>query len=237
MFNFNRSEKNSGSGIPYIQMGKIYIVPVLRFRLNFTILVRKAFATLRPEAGKDLIAVTLPPSIDSYLKSTLDAQGSGLMPVMLAIAKWKDEEYKEVLPITPADGLVEAYRIANERNLTWACVDRDLVPGMLVNKTCLSKPKLPDDYAVLDWGVEEYLKAIEGYLETPPTRFDPIDTWREEYIAEVIRRSYPFYRRILLFCEATHVKGIKSLLGTTTKKLNYTKTETISPTITIARAS
>ncbi|WP_170246937.1 hypothetical protein, partial [Nonomuraea zeae] len=46
----------------------------------------------------------------------------------------------------------------------------------------------------------------------PPSRFEPVDTWRELYMAAQLQRLQPRHHRVLFVCNATHVRPIQQLI-------------------------
>lgn len=201
------------TGDPFIREGKLWIVPIIRQRLNFTVLVRRAFHALEPWTSEDAVAVALPRFVGRKMVGLLrDVQDRSVLPVRLIVASWGETDYREVFPVTPADGLVEAVRSATENGLPLNFVDRDIRPGNLVNRTCLSDAEFPDDGLVCMRGAHHYLSLIAPQLAEPPSRFDPVDTWREAHIAEQLKHLIPRHGRILLVCEAVHVPAIRRLV-------------------------
>jgi hypothetical protein len=201
-----------GEAISYIRQQNIFFVPILRHRLNFAVLVRRALRQLGPWTDQDLIAVALPPSVGVVVRMEVQGQRYGVLPVSLVIANWEDGIQQEVFPVTPCDGIVEAVRVASERDLPLEFIDQELSPGNLVMRQCLLDPQWPDDDLVLRWGSLRYLRLITEQIEQPPIRFEPVDTWREIHMAEALRALSPKYSRVLAVCEATHLEPIRRLL-------------------------
>ena len=81
-----------------IPLGNIYIVPVIRQRLNFCVLVQRAVREMRlgPE---DLIAVELAPSALGKVQEAIgrfpqknerkSPQGYGILPERLRLIRWQ----------------------------------------------------------------------------------------------------------------------------------------------------
>ncbi len=192
---------------PFITYGNLYFVPILRQRLNFAVLVQRAVDELALDEH-DLIAVQLPSSVErSVLKAI-----KKLPKVSLIITALGQFEQREVFPITPCDGMVEAIRISREKEIPLEFIDQEIVPGHLVDRYCIDDPNWPDDSFALERGIEWYLNLIQKRLSYPPARFEPMDTWREIYMALQIQQLYPLYQRILVVCNATHVNPIRQLL-------------------------
>jgi hypothetical protein len=193
--------------MPYLEQGNIYFVPVLRHHLNFAVQVQKA-AELLGLGPEDLVAVGLP---ESVRERTLEAIGK-LPRVSLVISSVSDSDQREVFPITPADGIVEAIRLATERHVPLRFVDQEIAPGNLVDHFCVADEDWPDDGLALTHGAEWYLDLIAERLAHPPSRFEPVDTWRELHMAAELQRLHPRHRRVLFVCHAAHVRPIQQLI-------------------------
>ena len=182
-------------------VGNVHIVPVLRNRLAFAITMRRALAAqeaIRPWGERDLIAVALPPSISEALR-----EGIALLPrVSLLFGITSGQRGREVLAVTPCDGMIEAVRTADEHGWPLEFVDLEVAPGNLQRDACVRDPDWPDDTLALAVGVQRYMKMIEGYFAQPPARLEPLDSLRERHIAERVRRFQPFHDRIILVCDA-----------------------------------
>ena len=81
-------------------------------------------------------------------------------------------------------------------------------------------PHWPDDGLVLDMGAKRYLELIRELISVPPNRTEPVDTWREYHIAEMLQRLEPQFRRILFVCDAKLVGNIQRLLGAPSLRLS-----------------
>jgi hypothetical protein len=192
---------------PYIEQGNICIVPILRHHLTFAIQVQQTVRHLGLD-HRDLIAVALP---ESARKPVLEAIGR-LPRVSLVITAMSDSDQREVFPVTPADGIVEAVRTALERNLSLRFIDQEVAPGHLLDHFCLNDEEWPDDGLTLRLGAAAYLRLISGRLAHPPSRFEPIDGWRELHMAAQLQEAAGTYRRVLFVCNATHVEPVQRLL-------------------------
>jgi hypothetical protein len=199
------------TSIPY---GNLSLVPVLRHRLEFAILVRRALAELGAkmpwDKGQDLIVVTLPPSMEA----SLDEAIQGLPNVSLVVAKAAGRRDREVFGVTPADAFVEAVRTAREHE--WPVEFADIAPSvgnLLGHDLCVRDPGWPDDSLVHHMGAGRYLRLVEGYFAVPPARIEPLDTWREVAVSEHLRTVQPFWRRVLVVCDAGLVGPVIDRLG------------------------
>jgi hypothetical protein len=232
--------------LPYIEHDptRLFFVPVLRQRLNFAVLVQRALRELAPWTDRDLIAIALPPSVLVAVRGALRSPGDALagspprkaLPVSLVIASWGDSDYREVFPITPCDGVIEAVRYAEENHRPIEAIDCEIKPGHLIPRRCLDDPNWPDDDLVLRWGPARYLDLIADRIEQPPTRFEPIDTWREVRMAERLRALRPRYHRILVVCETVHVRAVRRLLRVPSRPGGPTDEPAKPPGLQVLRA-
>ncbi|MDO0930802.1 hypothetical protein QQY66_03595 [Streptomyces sp. DG2A-72] len=193
--------------LPYIRQGEVCIVPVVRHHLTFAVQVQRAVHELGL-GRQDLVAVGLPESVRGPMLQAVKA----IPRVSLVVSRVRDSDQHEVFPVTPADGMVEAVRIATERDIPLALVDQEMAPGHLLDRFCMADEEWPDDGLALEHGAEWYLALIAERLARPPSRFEPVDTWRELHMAARLQALYPRYRRILFVCNATHVAAVRRLL-------------------------
>ncbi|MET8759470.1 hypothetical protein [Lentzea sp. NPDC004782] len=192
---------------PYLRQGNVYIVPVLRHHLNFAVQVQRTVRELQLDE-QDVIAVGLPESVHAPMLKAVDK----LPRVSLVISRVSDGDQREVFPVTPADGMTEAVRIATDRAIPLRFVDQEIAPGHLVDRFCMADEDWPDDGLALQHGAQWYLDLVAERLAHPPSRFEPVDTWRELHMAAQLRRLHLRYRRVLFVCSATHVPAIQRLL-------------------------
>jgi hypothetical protein len=193
---------------PFVQHGNVYFVPVIRQRLNFAVLVQRAVGRLGLN-DEDVIAVALPNSLREPLAAAL----AKLPFVSLIIASLDAAKLREVFPVTPCDGMVEAIRIATERKIPFECIDREIAPGHLRGRSCIRDFDWPDDGLALHLGAREYLSMVETSLSQPPVRSEPVDSWRESAMAQRLRELAPRHRFVLVVCDAANVSGIARLLS------------------------
>src|SRR6202040_1795974 len=103
----------STEGTLFFRVENIYLIPVLRQRLAFSILVRRALQALGAETewdpAHDLICVSLPPSVAPYLREGIDR----LPDVSQIWAEDSARSAREIFPVTPCDAFVEAVRAAD----------------------------------------------------------------------------------------------------------------------------
>lgn len=214
----------------YLRCANIYFVPILRLRLSFAVLVQRAQQQLGLDT-EDAIAVALPQSVRPLVQKAI-----GKLPALsLVFASLDKDSHREVFPVTPADGIVEAIRIAGERGIDLECIDRELAPGHLAGRSCEKEADWPDDELALQLGVPSYMELISYRIAQPPIRTEPVDTWRELAMAEKLRRLQPLYRRILCVCEAAHVGQITRLLGSPSQPFDVSDEASASAACSIAQ--
>ncbi|GHO48962.1 hypothetical protein [Ktedonospora formicarum] len=201
---------------PYIRQGNIFFVPVLRHRLNFAVLVQQAFHELGLD-HHDLIAVELPASAEKPLREALQR----LPSISLAILSVSDSDQREVFPVTPADALIEGIRTAIDRDIPLAFIDQELTPGHLTDRICIEDAPWPDDALALKHGAEWYLDLVAGRLSHEPSRYEPVDSWRELHMARRLQQLFPFYQRILVISHAAHIRPIQHLLRLSPLSLDH----------------
>jgi len=217
------SNEDTAMATAFIKHKNLYFLPVLPQRLNFAVLVQRAVYQLDQDHigilnQEDLIAVSLPQSIRKYLESAINELPT--ISLLVAFAKTSNNvDPREVFPVTPGDGIIEAIRIANKRRIPLKFIDREVSPTLLRNRSCAINPDFPDDGFALEYGPQEYLNLIRSYITQPPMRFEPIATWRENFMAERLRELQTSYRRILFVCDATHVEVIISHLKSVNERI------------------
>jgi hypothetical protein len=190
-------------GQPYIAVQNVYVVPVVRNRLNFCVLVKRAFDELRLDS-RDLIAVELPRQIErAYLDCVSD-----FPKVSLLLTSDAGGATQEVFTVTPCDAVAEATRTGVEAGIDVAFIDRSMSPRLLEARQCIENPTWPDDGLVLINGVDWYLSQVSALISIPPARSDPIDDWRESFMAMRLQELAPWYERIVVVCDLVHAKPI-----------------------------
>jgi hypothetical protein len=193
----------------------IHFVPIIPYRLHFAVAVQKAVAEIERDVrlgGEDLIAVSAPASIRAAFVDALKR----LPRVSLLLLRdrlGRPDDPREVVAVTPTDGVVEAARIAVERALPLEFIDCEIAPAHLLERICRRDPHWPDDGIALERGAEAYLDLIGPYLSEPSVRGEPVATWREHHMAERLQLLQPRFRRLLVVCHASHVGPVRRLLG------------------------
>jgi hypothetical protein len=182
-------------------------VPVLRHRLNFAVQVQRAVRELGLDQS-DAVAVALPESVRAQVLAAIRE----FPEVSLVVSADRDAGQREVFPVTPADGIVEAIRIAQESGLGLWFVDQEVAPGHLIDRFCIAEEPWPDDGLALELGAEAYLGVVGDRVRHPPARFEPVDSWRELHMATRLQEITGRYRRVLFVCEATHLQPVLRLI-------------------------
>ncbi|MGA1841247.1 MAG: hypothetical protein ACMUIU_11535 [bacterium] len=201
--------------LPYIKHNNIFFVPIIRARLNFAVLVQRAVAEFKHKGEDFIFAVELPASIDGKIREAIKK----LPQVSLLVSKVGQGhngaiEDREVFPITPCDGIIEAVRIAVDEGIPLHYIDIEINPAHLLDRYCMIFPDWPDDNLILKYGAKWYLDLIQKDISHPSARIDPIDTRREIFMADQLRLLHTKYQRsnILFVCDVAHVAPIRKLL-------------------------
>ena len=186
----------------FIRVENLYLMPVLRSRLAFAALFRRALNQLfqgQPpwDGREDLICVSLPPSLEGPI-----LEGVEMLPRVSQVwAQAADNAGREIFAVTPSDAFVEAIRTARDKRLAIRFIDMEIMPGNILRHPCQREPDWADDSFVDLIGVREYTNLVASQLAQPPMRFEPVDTWREAYMSQRLRELYPCWRRTLFLCD------------------------------------
>lgn len=204
-----------------IRFQNLHFVPVVRHQLSFAVCVRSAFFELardRPWTDEDLVAIALPMSIGKESERILSGQKEGCLPVTLLYASWGAVAPREVFAISPTDAFAEAMRLAIEHHVSLSYIDSEISPDDFSLRRCADHPFYPDSTLVLEplIGCKGYIELIRQLCAEPPVRFEPTDTWREQFLAANLRRLHRNYRRVLVICEAQHYLALPKLIVTAT---------------------
>ena len=216
---------------PYLKAENIYFVPVLRQRLTFAALVRQALTALETEKEwsrtEDLIAVALPNSVERPLRDAIDHLNERDQPlVSLIVAYVPGVGAREVFPVTPCDAMIEAARIACQREYPLEFVDLDISPANILRGPCIKDPNWADDTLINVIGIDKYIDLVQPYFSVAPARTEPLDTWREMFIAQRLRTLAPLWRRIIVVCDAGLVRSIQHYIRQPSLTLIPEATET-----------
>ncbi len=182
------------------KFGPVHALPVLHYKMEFAALVRKAVERVKP----DCIAIEIPPALQSQFQ-----RGVSRLPEISVLRyetgrgrKRGDDSGQTVyLIIEPADPLVEAARLALERNIPLACVDVDL------EDYPRHEEPLPDTYAIRRIGLAAYYREyLNACGDLAPGREDLM---REQGMAYRLQALAERHERILLVCGMAHVERLK----------------------------
>jgi hypothetical protein len=183
------------------QFGPIHALPVLHYTMEFASLAHRAVERVKP----DCIAVELPPTLQSHFQRGISRlpEISVLRYEVRRSRKRGEKLFRTVyLLIEPADPLVEAARLALERDIPLACVDVDL------EEYPRHGEPFPDSYAVQRIGLgayyREYLNVCGG--GTAPEREDLL---RERGMAFRLQELAERHERILFVCGMAHLERVK----------------------------
>src|SRR5262245_9575318 len=123
--------------LPFIQVENLAIVPVLRSRLAFAALFRRALGRLdaqREWDGKqDLICLSLPQSLESPIRAAIAE-----LPKLSQVWSSSDEfATREIFAVTPCDAFVEAARTGADRRIPVQFMDAEITPGNIPTARCM----------------------------------------------------------------------------------------------------
>jgi hypothetical protein len=186
------------------QFGPIHGLPVLHYTMEFASLARRAVEWVKP----DCIAVELPLTLQSHFQRAISRLPEiSVLRYEVRRSRKRDENlYRTVyLLIEPADPLVEAARLALDRNIPLACVDVDL------EEYPRHGEPFPDSYAVQRIGLGAYYREfLHARGDTPPGREDLL---RERGMAFRLQELAKRHERILFVCGMAHLERVKSFFG------------------------
>ncbi len=140
------------------------LLPTLHQRVEFAVLVRRAFSLLRPSA----LAIELPRSIEEPFRRAV-----ARLP-FLSVVLYPEGDTFVYLPIEPHEPMVEAARLALENRLPLHLVDRD------DSSYPLRRDRAPDSYALTRTGPGPFLQEL---LRAFPPSADPRDALRDRTMA------------------------------------------------------
>lgn len=185
------------------RFGLIHALPVLHYRMEFAQLVRLAFDRVNPQA----VAVELPLTLgEPFLRALRRLPQVSVISYRIAPKNATGQEESVYLLVEPADPLVEAGRLALERDIPLHLIDVDTddYPRHL--------ERLPDSYSICRIGLEayyrEYLRASAGI---PPCRED---LRREQGMAYRLRELANRHERVLLVCGMAHLERLRRFFAT-----------------------
>jgi hypothetical protein len=173
-------------------LGNIRLVPVLHGHMQFALEVRRQFADCRPDA----IAVELPETIEPKVFKAVKR-----LPFLSLIEYPLDDE-RMLLLIEPTDPFIEALRLADENDLTAACVDRDADEFVAVRQS------FPDPVVSERIGYRDYTLAYYKEYENEQAPQLRQDVMREMTMAYHVRRLAENHRQVLFVFGLSHWHGL-----------------------------
>ncbi|MCX7726739.1 MAG: hypothetical protein N2053_07805 [Chitinispirillaceae bacterium] len=166
---------------------KITLLPYLHSKAIFSLELRK----LSLKEKFDCIAVDLPEIFSPYLSEAIDA-----LPIINAIVAKDENQNLFYLPIDPCDTTIEAIRQSFQQHIPFFCVG---YPSCRVRD---SLPPLPDEYAIVKMGFDEYIYLCLRVIEQ---RRNAVDEEEGRYIAYHLRKLTEKYNSILAVIHLRHV--------------------------------
>jgi len=176
-----------------LEFDRIRVIPSVHGRIEFATQVRCAFAASQP----DCIAVELPPGLRDAALSAVD-----YLPQIAAVCYREQTGDSRLcyLPISPADSIVEAIRLARENDVPVEFVDLDVEP--------FDEPvfPMPDDYVIGKIGLAAYARIAVASLA--PSRPGQSAWTREQHMAWRLRQLRARHDSILFVCGIGHLGRI-----------------------------
>ena len=178
-----------------IEWKNVCLVPILHNRMEFALEVRRQFQQFRP----DHVAVEYPSTLK---EKTL--KGIERLPLLSVVYYEESDGTFIYLPIEPADGQIEAVRLALANKIPVHFIDRD-TEGYLLDHS-----PMPDPYAITKIG---HFLFTQAYLQTH--RDDPRssqDMLREKAMAYRLQQLSREGKKILFVGGLYHLPGLLDML-------------------------
>ena len=176
-----------------LEFDHVRVVPSVHGRILFAGQVRRVFAEVRPAC----IAVELPPGLRDAVLAAVD-----YLPQIAAVCyrEQTGENRLCYLPVSPADSIIEAIRLARESNVPVEFVDLDVEP--------FDEPTvpMPDEYAIEKIGLDAYTRVVVASLA--PSRPRQTTWMREQHMAWRLRQLRTHHDSILFVCGIGHLGRI-----------------------------
>jgi hypothetical protein len=160
--------KPKASAPPGIQQGRLLILPVVHYRMEFASLVRQVLLERKPAA----VAVELPQTLEEPFLKAVER-----LP-RLSVVLYPVKGERVYLPVEVTDPVVEALRTAGEVGARRVFVEPDLGEGPSYRQ------RYPDTYALTRVGAAAYLEACRE--RAPELSFE--DRRRAAGVAQHLRR-------------------------------------------------
>ncbi|MFZ7110238.1 MAG: hypothetical protein ACOWYE_17485 [Desulfatiglandales bacterium] len=174
-----------------IQWKNVRFVPVVHSRMEFALEVRRQFEIFRP----DHVAVEFPPTLREQI-----VRGTGRLPLLSVVHYQETDGPFIYFVIEPTEGLIEAVRLALEKEIPLHFIDRD-TEGYPLKRTAM-----PDSYALNRIGHANYCRA---YLRVHRDQSRSLqDALREKTMAYHLQRLNRLSERTLFVGGLDHLSGI-----------------------------
>ena len=186
------------------KFASIHALPILHYRMECAQLVRMAFHHLRPDA----VAIELPATLEAaFLKAVRRLPEISVISYQAGVKKGSEQVNNQTayLLVEPADPLVEAARLALERNLPLSFVDVD------TDSYPRHHEQLPDSYTICRIGLEAYYREYLKYNSGQSPCLE--DQRREQGMAFRLQRLAEKHQRVLYVCGMAHLERVKELFA------------------------
>ncbi len=200
--------------MPYIKLDNIYIVPVLPDRLSGALMVRRAVQELSIGC-RDAFLVALPESVkENYLQAVCKLPRSSFIYIEDNSASFDEPDNdsrikKELVTVTPCDGLAEAVLSANELGIEPHFIDLEISFHSQIQRPHFRQENIDiDDWLCTTIGAKAFVDLLH---DNTPLRHNPalsVDNMRERHMAGRLQQLHSRYKRILFVCYAENVPGI-----------------------------
>jgi hypothetical protein len=178
-----------------VSFENIFLIGVLHFRIEFSVLVNKRIRQERP----DCICVELPHALRNEISSALRQ-----LPYHSVILYETAAKENSVLIIEGSDGVQEAARLALESDIPLRFMDP------LPLRYPLFEDKLPDAYLIDSIGQKAFLDLLAK--RNKAFRSDADNTKRETFMAAGLQEAARSYEKVLFVGGLAHIPTIADLL-------------------------
>ncbi len=184
-----------------LEWNNVFFVPSIHQRMIFAGEVRWKAASWRP----DCVAVELPPALKEWV-----IRGVLRLPQISAVChpSARGEGEMSYVPVDPCDSMIEAVRIACEREIDVEFIDGGFNPADSTEDT-MSKFPLPDDLMIEKVGLEAYVKTVLPFLSE---RADEKNGGREAFMARRLLELSHRHERVLCVLGIGHFARVRALL-------------------------
>jgi hypothetical protein len=161
-------KRGASAAAPGIEQGRLLLLPVVHYRMEFACLVRQVILERRPTA----VAVELPQTLEEPFRKAV-----ARLP-RLSVILYPAKGERVYLPVEAADPVVEALRTAAEVGARQVFAEPDL------DEAPSYRQRYPDTYALTRLGAAAYVEACRD--RAPQLGFE--DRRRAAGIAQHLRR-------------------------------------------------